>query len=219
MLIIIALLTTTIILNKHNHVSEINETIFLSEKTNFINNEKYSTVTEKITILEDTMNYLKTITYEDSSTISYERESIINNNTFLINNKTYYLKEDKICFDINCDSIWMNQNDYEDHYITLNEKSIIKSINNINRYKDKDLSIIYLYNFNYVDLSRVAKDYDITIYTLDSNTLNNKKTIQETYDINDWNTIVIFEQGKQIANISPNELHEYLFNKGINSRQ
>ncbi len=203
MLLTIALLITTIILyiKYPNSIEE--DTIIITQDTiNYINNEKYSKSQEYF-IITDIVEYYKTISYTNNTAITYKKEVDIVDNKFTINGIEYTIKNNKICLD-EC-----FKENKKDNYIDYKEDKYLLKIKDIKKVINKDLSIIYVYD-KYEDLSNIVKDYDITLYTVNIKNIKDK-TIKP-------NTILIYSNGTLLEELSPNELHEYLFNNNYLNR-
>ena len=216
MTLVVFLLLTTIVLNlSHPDAEEKNEEHYSKETITIINGEEYSKTFEEFIIVEEDVTYKKRITYTNNNEINYEETSTIDFDKFIMNNKTYYIIDKKVCEEKSCNSFYAPYNETETHKIELNLKDVLISTNSIKKHWNNEITIFYIHDTNYKDLSNIVKDYDINIYTLYKNTLS-KRLKEELIEYD--NTILIYQKEELIATISPDKLHETLFHLGIKSR-
>lgn len=218
MSLIIILLITTIALSLNNPIAEEKKEETYSKETAYIINDlEYSIVIEKFKIIDNEVTYTKSIHYHNKEKINYKETANIDYDKFTINNQTFYIIENKVCKDETCSSFYAPYIEKETKKMNLNINDYILPVNNIKKYWNDNISIFYIYDNNYEDLSSIVKDYDIKIYTLNKN-ITSKKMIQE-YHLDEQDSIIlIFNKENLIGEIEPNKLHEYLFHLGTNSR-
>ena len=235
MLIIISLLLIVVLLqtNKEEITYKIDKT-FTKITTNYINNKKYSISTETYVIREGIITHTKEIIYENnkqptkvSITESYEESS----NKIILQNKTIYVQEDKLCFDSVCKKTFTNEE--LDNYIEeFNYEDNLIEISNIENYiNNKDLTIIVISSSTcssciaYKEvLINSLNDYNINYYILDLNKVSNtyKKQILEEYNISGTPTTLVYKKGelltKEIGYKDLESLEKILFRNEAKSR-
>lgn len=200
---------------------------------NYIDNEKYSTTKEVITISDDILSYRRIINYEDynNNSKTYMVTGRIENNEFIlptgekvkIEKNRIYIDNESLSTSEKTFDNYINSIDYENHI--LETKDVMSSLN------DEDIRVIIFTqnNCSYCkDYEQVLKntiiDFDIDFYYYNLSEAK-KADIEywvEKYNISETPTTIIFK-GKEIINVelgvlSEEYLGQLLFEQGIKSR-
>lgn len=234
MITIVALLIITILITKDNKVSSNYYDATYSKLTNnYINNNKYSTSKEIITINNNKWIYKKITTYEnyEKDTISVSLNGEINDNTFKLNDKTVYVEKNRICFDEEKNDCMTNKEETNDNHIDeFKSYEHIININSIDLNKEKFLFIVFTqedckvcneYKNNLLD---VTYDYDINFYQIDISSLTQKelKYWNNYFDISLIPSTLIIKDGVIVSKYSglltKEKISQILIDNGINSR-
>lgn len=234
MITIVALLIITILITKDNKVSSNYYDATYSKLTNnYINDKKYSTSKEIITINNNKWIYKKITTYEnyEKDTISVSLNGEINDNTFKLNDKTVYVEKNRICFDEEKNDCMTNKEETNDNYIDeFKSYEHIININSIDLNKENFLFLVFTqedckvcneYKNNLLD---VTYDYNINFYQIDISSLTQKelKYWNNYFDISLIPSTLIIKDGVIVSKYSglltKEKISQILIDNGINSR-